>query len=127
MNTLLWLLQLLLAAAFVAHGVMFLNPPPDIAVMMNASLPRWFQLLLGVAEVLAGIGLTVPGITRIQPRLVPAAAVGIMIVAVSATIWHLMRGEYSSAATTTLLLVISSFVAFMRSRRLPIVSRGATA
>jgi putative oxidoreductase len=123
MNTLLWLLQLLLAAAFVAHGVMFLNPPPDIAVMMNASLPRWFQLLLGVAEVLAGIGLTVPGATRIQPGLVPAAAGGIMMVAVSATIWHLMRGEYSSAATTTLLLVISSFVAFMRWRRLPILPR----
>lgn len=127
MNKVLWLLQLLLAAAFVAHGVMFLNPPPDIAVMMNASLPRWFQLLLGVAEVLAGVGLTVPGATRIQPGLVPAAAVGIMIVVVSATIWHLMRGEYSSAATTTLLLAISSFVAFMRSRRLPIVSRGRKA
>ena len=124
MNTLLWLLQLLLAAAFVAHGVMFLNPPPDIAVMMNASLPRWFQLLLGVAEVLAGIGLTVPGMTRIQPGLVAAAAGGIMIVAASATIWHLMRGEYSSAATTTLLLAISSFVAFMRSRRVPILPRG---
>ena len=124
MNTLLWLLQLLLAAAFVAHGVMFLNPPPDIAVKMNASLPRWFQLLLGVAEVLAGIGLTVPGMTRIQPGLVAAAAGGIMIVAASATIWHLMRGEYSSAATTTLLLAISSFVAFMRSRRVPILPRG---
>jgi putative oxidoreductase len=123
MNKLLWVLQVLLALAFVAHGVMFLNPPPDIATLMNASLPKWFQLFLGVAEVLAGIGLTVPGVTRVQPVLVPAAAVGIAIVAISATIWHLMRREYSSAVTTALLLAVSSFVAFMRWRRLPIVPR----
>ena len=123
MNKLLWLLQVLLAVAFVAHGVMFLNPPPDIAVLMNASLPRWFQLFLGVAEVLAGVGLTVPGVARVQPGLVPAAAVGIMILALSATVWHLMRAEYSSAATTAVLLAISSFVAFMRYRRLPSLPR----
>jgi len=28
-----------------------------------------------------------------MPRLVPAAAVGIVIVMISATIWHLMRAE----------------------------------
>ena len=72
---------------------------------MNASLPRWFQLFLGVAEVLAGMGLTLPGLTRILPWLVTWAAVGIMIVTVSATAYHLVRGEMSSAAITLLLFV----------------------
>jgi uncharacterized membrane protein YphA (DoxX/SURF4 family) len=54
MNIVLWILQVLLALAFLAHGWLFLWPPPEIAVQMNASLPRWFQLFLGVAEVLAG-------------------------------------------------------------------------
>ena len=40
MNTILWVLQVLLALAFLAHGLMFLAPPPDIAVQMNAILPR---------------------------------------------------------------------------------------
>src|SRR5690606_13418674 len=35
MNVVLWILQVLLAAAFFAHGLMFLAPPPDIAVLMN--------------------------------------------------------------------------------------------
>jgi len=39
---------------------MFLAPPPDIAVLMNESMPRWFQLFLGVVEVLAAVGLTGP-------------------------------------------------------------------
>ena len=50
MNRLLWVLQVLLAVAFLAHGLMFLFPPAAIAEQMNASLPRWFQLFLGVAR-----------------------------------------------------------------------------
>lgn len=123
MNILLWILQLLLAAAFLAHGVLFLSPPADLVEQINASLPRWFQLFLGVAEVLAAVGLTLPGMTRIQPRLVVWAAGGIMIVMVSATVWHLVRSEWSSAAITLLLLVIATFVAYMRQRVIPIAPR----
>ena len=120
MNILLWVLQFLLAAAFFAHGLLFLWPPPEIAVLMNASLPRWFQLFLGVAEVLAGVGLTLPGLTRILPWLVTWAAAGIMIVSASATVYHVVRGEMSSAAITLLLLAMATFVAYMRHRVLPI-------
>ena len=125
MNIALWILQVLLALAFLAHGWLFLAPPPDIAVQMNASLPRWFQLFLGVAEVLAAVGLTLPGLTRIMPWLVAWAAFGIMIVLASATVFHLYRGEISSAATTAVLLAIATFVAYMRHRVMPIAARPA--
>ena len=120
MNILLWVLQALLAAAFLAHGLLFLSPPPQIAAQINAALPRWFQLFLGVAEVLAAVGITLPGLTRIAPWLVTWAAVGIMIVTASATVFHLSRGELSSAATTLLLLTMATFVAYMRHRVMPI-------
>ncbi len=123
MNIVLWILQVLLAVAFFAHGWLFLAPPVEIAAQMDASLPRWFQLFLGVAEVLAAVGLTLPGFTRIQPWLVTWAAAGIMIVMVSATIYHLMRGENTSAAITLLLLVMATYVAYMRHRVLPIGAR----
>jgi len=125
MNIMLWVLQILLAVAFFAHGWLMLAPPPEIAVQMNASLPRWFQVFLGVAEVLAAVGLTLPGLTRILPWLVVWAAGGIMIVMVSATAYHLMRGEFISAATTLLLLVMATFVAYQRQRVLPIGARRA--
>lgn len=123
MNILLWVLQVLLAVAFIAHGWLFLSPPPEIAVQMNATLPRWFQLFLGVAEVLAGVGLTLPGLTRVMPWLVTWAAVGIMMVTASATVLHLMRAEWSSAAITLLLFAMAAFVAYMRNRVLPIAVR----
>jgi hypothetical protein len=123
MNIALWILQVLLALAFLAHGILFLSPPPEIAVQMNALLPRWFQLFLGVAELLAAVGLTLPGLTRIRPGLVPAAAVGVMVVTVSATGLHLVRGEVSSAAITFVLLLAAAFVGHGRWRRHPITPR----
>jgi hypothetical protein len=123
MNIVLWILQVLLALAFFAHGLLFLFPPPEIAALMNASLPRWFQLFLGVAEIAAAIGITLPGITRIMPWLVTWAAVGIMIVMVSATVYHLARSEWSSAFITLVLLAMAAFVGHMRHRVLPIAVR----
>ena len=125
MNILLWVLQALLAAAFLAHGLLLLMPPADIAAQMTAELPRSFWLFLGVAEVAAAIGITLPGATRVLPWLVPSAAAGIMFVMVSATIWHVMRGEISSAVVTLVLLVMATFVAYMRWRVHPIPARSA--
>jgi hypothetical protein len=103
--------------------LLFLLPPAAIVDQMNASFPRWFQLSLGVAEILAAVGLTLPGITRIQPWLVSSAAAGIMIVMICATMFHLVRGEYTSAMTTFMLLAMATYVAYMRWRVAPIRPR----
>ena len=123
MNVMLWIVQVVLALAFLAHGVFLVFPPASMVEQINASLPRWFQLFIGVAEVAAAVGLTLPALTRIQPRLVPMAAGGIMIVMVSATIFHIGRSEWSSAATTVVLLVMATWVAYMRWRVRPISPR----
>jgi putative oxidoreductase len=124
MNITLWVVQLLLAAAFFAHGWLMISPPAAMVEQMNATLPRWFQLFIGIAEVLAAIGLTLPGVTRVMPFLVAWAAAGIMIVMLSATGFHLIRGEISGAAITFVLLAMATFVAYMRHRVLPIRAKG---
>jgi putative oxidoreductase len=125
MNIVLWVFQVLLAIAFFAHGWLLLTPPAELVDQMNASMPRWFQLFLGVAEVLAAIGLTLPGLTRVLPWLVTWAAGGIIIVTASATVYHLARGEMNSAAITLVLLAMATFVAYMRYRVVPIPARRA--
>ena len=119
MNIVLWVLQVLLAVAFFAHGLLFLAPPPEIAALMNASLPRWFQLFLGVAEVAAAAGLTLPALTGVARWLMAWAAGGIMIVMVSATVLHVARNEISSAITTFVLLAMATGVANARRRDYP--------
>ena len=123
MNITLWVVQVLLALAFVAHGLMLLFPPANLIEQMNATMSPPFRVFLGVAEVLAAVGLTLPGITRILPWLISAAAVGLMIVMISATVFHISRGEISAAITTTILLCLSTFVAYMRWKVLPIRPR----
>jgi hypothetical protein len=48
-----------------------------------------------------------------------------MFVMVGATILHIARGEVSSAMTTAVLLVLTTFVAYMRCKVLPIPPRSA--
>lgn len=123
MNIVLWILQILLAIAFLAHGGLFLFPPAEMVQMMNESIPPALRLFIGVAEVLAAIGLTLPGITRILPRLIAWAAAGLMIVMASATGLHLWRGEVSSAISAAVLLALVTFVAYMRWQVKPILPR----
>jgi putative oxidoreductase len=123
MNIVVWVLQVLLAVVFFAHGWLFLSPPANLVEQMNASLPRWFQLFLGVAEVMAAVGLTLPALTRVLPWLVVWAAIGVGIVTVSATAFHLVRGEMSSAVITLVLTGIAVFVAYARYRLVPISAR----
>src|SRR5437762_7191087 len=113
MNIVLWILQVLLAVAFFLHGCLFLFPPAALVEQMS-TIPRWFQLFLGTAEVLAAIGLTLPGLTRVAPWVISWAAAGLMIVMTSATLFHVARGEISSAVTTLILLGLLTFVAYER-------------
>jgi hypothetical protein len=48
-----------------------LLPPAEMVDLMSASIPPAFRIFIGVAEVLAAVGLTLPGITRVLPRLIP--------------------------------------------------------
>ena len=110
----MWTLQILLAVLFLAHGAMMVFPPAAVAQQMDATLPRWFQLFIGIAEIMAAAGLTLPAITGIQPWLVAWAARGLMIAMASATIFHLTRGEISAAATTLVLLAMATAVALCK-------------
>ena len=41
-DVVLWIVQVLLAVAFFAHGMMFLNPPPELVEVMDASVLATF-------------------------------------------------------------------------------------
>jgi uncharacterized membrane protein YphA (DoxX/SURF4 family) len=123
MNIALWVLQALLAAAFLAHGLLFLFPPADMVGLMNSLIPPAFRLFLGVAEVLAALGLTLPGLTRVQPLLITWAAAGLMVIMVGATVLHIQRGEAGSAITTAILFALLGVVAYLRWKVKPILPR----
>ena len=83
----LWSLHVLLAAVYLAHGAFLIAPPASMVEIVNASIGPTFRVFIGVAEVLAAIGLIAPGVTRIMPWLTVWAAGGLMVVMGSATVF----------------------------------------
>jgi putative oxidoreductase len=123
LNIALWVLQVLLAAAYAAHGWMRVSPPAELVAIMNAQLGVGLRLFIGVAELLAAAGLILPGATRILPSLTALAAAGLMIVMSSATVLHIVRGETGSAVAAAVLFALVTIVAYARWKVQPIAAR----
>ena len=119
----LWTLQVLLATLFLWHGTFMIAPPAEMVEMINAQLGERLPLFIGVAEVLAAIGLIAPGLTRILPSLTALAAAGLMIVMSSATALHIARGETTSAISAAVIFVLVSVVAYGRWKIQPLRAR----
>ncbi|MER3458056.1 MAG: hypothetical protein C4309_04945, partial [Chloroflexota bacterium] len=96
MNTILWLLQLLLGVYFFITGLVHFLVPPGLPEPMAwmYELPSSLHYFSGTAEILAALGLVLPGLTRIQTRLTPLAALGLVLLMLGAAVWHLARQEY---------------------------------
>jgi putative oxidoreductase len=123
LNVALWILQALLAALFFWHGQFMTFPPADMVAMINTNIGEGPRVFIGVAEMLAAAGLLLPGLTRILPFLTTLAAAGLMIVMSSATVFHLLRGETTSATSTAVIFVLVTLVAALRWKVAPLAAR----
>jgi uncharacterized membrane protein YphA (DoxX/SURF4 family) len=123
MRIVLWVLQVLLAALYVWHGLLYVAPPAEMVDMINAMLAPGLRTFIGVAELLAAAGLILPAATRILPWLTPLAAAGLMIIMASAAIFHLSRGETANAISAVVIFALVTFVAYMRWKVYPITPR----
>jgi uncharacterized membrane protein YphA (DoxX/SURF4 family) len=116
-NIALWIVQILLAVAFLGSGVMKLTQPKDkIATSMAWATdfsPTAIKFI-GLVEVLGALGLVLPAVTGIATFLTPLAAVGLALVMVGAAITHGRRGEGQMIGVNVVLLVLALFVAWGR-------------
>ena len=96
-----------------------------VQVPWTPHVPDMLVRFIGVSEFLGAVGVLLPAITRIKPQLVPLAALGLMVVMLLASGFHIMRGEFEALPFTIGLAVVAAFVAWGRSRKLPIAPRRA--
>jgi putative oxidoreductase len=122
----LWVLQALLGLAFFGTGLMkLLVLAAELAEKMTwVRSPIGFLLpFIGVVEALGGLGLILPSATRIQPILMPLAALGLVIVMVGAMGTHVMLGEYPEVIAPLVFALLCGFVGWGRWKRAPIAPR----
>ncbi len=122
MNVFLWVLQIALAVYFGLTGVMHFVVPPGLPAPMSwmYELPPGLHWISGGAEVLAALGLVLPGLTKIRPQLTALAAAGLVLVMVGAAVWHISRAETATLLMNAVLAGVSGFVAYGRWKLRPL-------
>jgi putative oxidoreductase len=118
--------QVILAAMFIMSGFMKLSQPIDQLSKMlpwAAQVPEALVRFIGVAEVLGAVGLILPSLLRIQPKLTPIAAVGLALVMFFAVVFHISRGETPMIGMNFILIAIAAFIAWGRFKKAPIAPK----
>jgi uncharacterized membrane protein YphA (DoxX/SURF4 family) len=115
-STVLWTLQVLLAALFLFAGGMKLVTP-IAAMTQQIALPGPFLRFIGLAEVLGALGLILPGLLRIRPALTPLAAAGLVIIMTGAVGVTMATMGAAQAAIPGIVGVLAASVAVGRSQR----------
>ena len=114
MTIVLWIVQGLLALAFLLAGVMKTFMPLERLKKNMAwvgNVPAGLVRFIGIVEILGALGLVLPKLTNILPQLTIAAAIGLILVMVSAVVFHATHKEYSHIGTNIVLLLLAAFIA----------------
>ncbi|MGH3713351.1 MAG: DoxX family protein [Micromonosporaceae bacterium] len=90
------------------------------AVAWYAAVPQPLIVFIGIVEVLGGIGLILPAMTRTAPRLTPLAAAGLTLTMILAAGFHIVRGEYELVPANLVLGGVAAFIAVGRWNLRPI-------
>jgi uncharacterized membrane protein len=123
MNITLWVVQGLLALAFLAAGVPKATQPiPAVSTRLTwaKDVPAPLVRFIGVAEILGALGLILPALTGILPWLTVAAAAGLALIQASAIVFHLRRGEARVIVGNVVLLALALFVVYGRLALAPL-------
>lgn len=126
LNIALWVVQSLLAAMFLMAGANKLfQSIPELSKMLPwvLEVPEGLVRFIGMSELIGGFGLLLPAIFRIKPMLTPIAAIGLALVMLSATFFHISKGEASVIAMPIVFMAMAVFVAWGRIKSIPIQSK----
>ena len=116
MTTLLWILQALLAFAFLGAGFMKLTKTRADLVEKGMGyaddLTDGQVKTIGALEVLGAVGVIAPVATGIVPMLSGVAAAGLVLTMIGAAATHIRRGEVPMIVPNLILGGMAGFVAY---------------
>lgn len=114
-NIILWIGQGILAATFIWAGFMKIFQPEKLPfswVKDNLNL----AFFTGIVDLLGGIGIVLPALIRIKPKLTIYAAYGIVVLMTAASIFHISRGEAKDIGFNISMAIIAIFIVWGRQK-----------
>jgi DoxX-like protein len=123
----LWTAQLLLAALYLFAGGFKAFGPAEMLMQGGGPVqfPLAFIRFIGYCELAGALGLILPTLLRIQPRLTPLAASGLVIIMIGATTLMLIEGGVPMAIMPFVAGALATFVAYGRTTLAPVQPRRA--
>ncbi|MEQ9439023.1 MAG: DoxX family protein [Cyclobacteriaceae bacterium] len=121
----LWVAQVVLAGSLIwGAGMKLFQPVEALAALWPwaGQVPVALLKLTGIVDLLGALGLLLPSLLRIQPKLTPMAAIGIIALMLAASIFHIMRGEASAIGANIVFALLAAFIAWGRLKKAPITS-----
>ena len=124
LNIGLWVVQVLLAILFLMAGITKLTSPVEnLPYPWMKEVPELMVRLLGIVEILGGIGIFLPSMLRIKPQLAIFATLGMIFLMISAIIFHVMRGESAVIGFNFIVIALAGFVYWGRSKKVVILPK----
>jgi uncharacterized membrane protein len=119
----LWVLQILAAFLYGASGVMkvFMFDKVSQDVPSFGALPREAWLALGILELLCTVGLIIPAVLHLQPRLTILAAAVLAIESLVFVWVHVQYREITPMIFSGVLGILMAFIAYGRMVLKPLV------
>jgi len=114
-STMRWLFGIYFVAVGILHFVVPEGLPAFMAWMYELSDP--LHAIAGTAEILGGLGLILPPLVGLSPRLTSAAASGLSLVMFGAAAWHVSRGEWVQIVGNLVVAGVMAYVAVKGWRR----------
>ena len=117
MNTVLWVIAILLAIVFLGSGtakLLFTREQLQPKMQWVEDYSTSTVKFLGACQVLGGIALILPAATGVATILTPIAATCLAVLMALATIVNIRRGETNRATLTIILSILAIFLAVCR-------------
>jgi hypothetical protein len=113
--------QVLLFLTFVGTATWkWLTPRDQLGAMLPWVLehPPWFLHVTAAADLAGGLGVLLPTLTGIRPRLLTVlASYGLMALMACAVAFHWSRGEFVQTPFNFVLMGMAFYVARVRSTK----------
>ncbi len=123
MNIVLWVMQIVLALLFLMAGGMKIATPYDKFIQRmpwgKDLQPRTIKGI-GILEVLGALGLVLPGLLNILPKLTPYAAAGLAVTMIGAAWLHVRRKERQQVVVNFVLMAVALLICYGRFILLPL-------
>jgi uncharacterized membrane protein YphA (DoxX/SURF4 family) len=125
-NITLWIAQIILAAMFIMAGIMKSTQPIEKlspSLPWTSQVPELLVRFIGVSELLGAIGLLLPSLLRIKPKLTVWAAAGIATIMLFAILFHISKGETAVIGINIFIALIALFVVWGRTKQAVILPK----